>query len=276
LPIQEIEITNARGRVGLSALNELRQYGGVMVAFASRMVRVRYKQAAIGVGWSIVQPVATAAIFTLVLGRISHVSSEGAPYIAFALCGTVLWTFFANSSTVASESLVAEQALLRKIYFPRELLPIAAVLAGCVDIVPAIVVLFTLCVMFGVHASVTWLLVPIPVAMSILSALTFGLLLSSLNVFYRDVRYVLPFVIQFGLFASPVIWSLQQVPQPWRSIYAVANPVAEAIDSMRRVALHSEAPDWGLAALALATSLLMLWCAALLFKRLEHGFADRV
>jgi lipopolysaccharide transport system permease protein len=273
-PILEVE--GGPGGISRDALRELWAFREVLWAFAVRQVKVKYKQAAIGVGWAVVQPIAAAGIFALFLGRFANVTSEGAPYLLFALCGTVIWTYFSGSASSAAESLVTDSALLRKVFFPREVLPLASILAGLVDFAPALATLVVAALLYGFVPGITWLALPLVLGIVVLLAAAFGLGLSGLNVYYRDVRYVLPFVLQLGLFASPVIYSLASVPAGWRGLYEVINPLAATIDGLRRIVLHDEWPQFGITFGALG------WCAALvvgsyaLFKRLERGFADRV
>jgi lipopolysaccharide transport system permease protein len=273
-PILEVE--GGPGGISRDALRELWAFREVLWAFAVRQVKVKYKQAAIGVGWAVVQPIAAAGIFALFLGRFANVTSEGAPYLLFALCGTVIWTYFSGSASSAAESLVTDSALLRKVFFPREVLPLASILAGLVDFAPALATLVVAALLYGFVPGITWLALPLVLGIVVLLAAALGLGLSGLNVYYRDVRYVLPFVLQLGLFASPVIYSLASVPAGWRGLYEVINPLAATIDGLRRIVLHDEWPQFGITFGALG------WCAALvvgsyaLFKRLERGFADRV
>jgi lipopolysaccharide transport system permease protein len=273
-PILDVE--GGPGGISRDALRELWVFREVLWAFAVRQVKVKYKQAAIGIGWAVVQPIAAAGIFALFLGRFANVTSEGAPYLLFALCGTVMWTYFSGSASSAAESLVTDSALLRKVFFPREVLPLAAILAGLVDLAPALATLVVAALLYGFVPSLPWLALPLVLAIVVLFAAAFGLGLSGLNVYYRDVRYVLPFVLQLGLFASPVVYSLASVPAGWRDVYAVLNPLGAAIDGLRRIVLHDEWPQFGITFGALG------WCAVLvigayaLFKRLERGFTDRI
>jgi len=273
-PILEVE--GGPGGISRDALRELWAFREVLWAFAVRQVKVKYKQAAIGVGWAVVQPIAAAGIFALFLGRFANVTSEGAPYLLFALCGTVIWTYFSASASSAAESLVNDSALLRKVFFPREVLPLAAILAGLVDLGPGLAILVIAALLYGIVPGVAWLALPLVLAIVVLFAAAVGVGLSGLNVYYRDVRYVLPFVLQLGLFASPVVYSLASVPAGWRDFYEVINPLAAAIDGLRRIVLHDEWPQFGITFGALA------WCAFLaiggyaLFKRLERGFTDRI
>jgi lipopolysaccharide transport system permease protein len=271
-----LDVEGGPGRLSRDALRELWVFREVLWAFAVRQVKVKYKQAAIGVGWAIVQPVAAAALFALFLGRVANVGSEGVPYMLFALSGTVVWTYFSASASSASESLVSDSALLRKVFFPREVLPLSAILAGLVDFIPAFVTLVVASLLYGFFPTVSWLALPLVIVVPILAAVAFGLGLSGLNVYYRDVRYVLPFVLQLGLFASPVVYSVDGIPASWRGIYEVLNPLAAAIDGMRRIVVHGEWPEFGITLAALGWSVLLVVGGYALFKRLERGFTDRI
>lgn len=259
-----------------SNLGEAWAFRDVMVAFASRQVRVRYKQAAIGLAWVVVQPLIATLLLTLVLGHLSHVSGEGAPYLLFALCGMVAWGFFSQALTLGSDSVVTDAPLLRKVYFPREVLPIAAIVAALVDLAPSFALLLVFELAYGKPPTLQWLALPlIPVVLAI-GALAYILLPAALNVFYRDVKYVLPFIVQIGLFASPVVYSLQEISQPIRSIFIILNPAACAIDGLRRILLHHQWPQPDLTAACVGWSLLLATFTYYLFKKLEQSFADRV
>lgn len=274
LPI--IEITGGRGRISRDSLRDVWHFREVLSAFVVRQIKVRYKQALIGVGWAIVQPVLAAGLFAIFLGRLSHVGGEGAPYLLFALAGMVVWTFFSGAVSSGSDSLVSQQALLRKLYFPRELLPVSALGVAFLDLVTGLSVLIVASAAYGRYPDVSWIAFALPLVPLVLVATAAALALSGINVYYRDVRYALPFLLQIGLFATPVVYSLSVVPGSWRTVYGVLNPVASAIDGIRRIFVHGHWPDFALLAGATGWSLVLLVLAYALFKRLERGFADRV
>jgi len=257
-------------------VRELWQFRDVLAAFVARQLRVRYKQAVVGAGWVLLQPLASAAIFALFLGRYAHVKSEGTPYLLFALGGTAAWGYFSGAATTGSESLVANQNLLRKIYFPREILPLTAVVSGLVDLAIGLGVLVIVTFLYGISPTVAWVALPLPVLILAAFASAFALGLSSLNIYYRDVRYVLPFLIQFGLFASPIAYPLSAIPASWRNAYAILNPVGGAVDAVRRIVIHGDWPNPVTAFGALGWSLCLAVLTYALFKRLERGFSDRV
>ncbi len=270
-----MEISGGPGRVSVAALQELWQFREVLWAFVTRDVKVKYKQAVIGVGWAVLQPVLAAAVFAVFLGRYSTVASEGRPYLLFALAGMAAWTFFSSATGSGSTSVVTNQGLLRKVYFPRELLPLSSVMSSLIDLLFALVVLVVAAGLYGVAPTVAWLALPLPVAVLVVAAAALSVGLAAINVYYRDVRYALPFVLQLGLFASPVVYSLSVLPSTWRNLYAVLNPVASAIDGLRRIALHGQWPNFAVSGAALVWSLALLLVAYTFFKRLERGFADR-
>lgn len=271
-----VEVEGGPGRLTPGSLRELLLFRGVVGAFVMRQVKVKYKQAAVGIGWVVLQPLLAAALFAVFLGRISNVPSEGVPYFVFALAGMVAWNYFSAAAGTAMESLVADQVLLRKVYFPREVLPLAAVAAAFVDVAPGLVLVAAGSLVAGIAPSAAWFAVPVPLALLVLTAAGMGLGLSAINVYYRDVRYALPFALQIGLFASPVVYPLSAVPDGWRTAYAIGNPVAAGIDGLRRIVLHGEWPDPVVTAGAATWAIALIVGGYALFKHLERGFSDRV
>jgi lipopolysaccharide transport system permease protein len=276
VPAPVLTITGGRGRLTVDSLRELWRFREVLWAFAVRTVKVKYKQAAVGVGWAVLQPALAAAIFALFFGRLNHLTSEGVPYLVFALAGMVCWTYFSGSASGAMNSLVDNSVLLRKIYFPREVLPLSAVLAGLADFLPGLATLIVAAALYGVAPTVAWLALPVPLVILALAAGALGVGVAGVNVYYRDVRYALPFVLQVGIFLTPVAYSLSTIPDRWRTAYAIFNPVAAAIDAMRRIVLHGTWPQLWTTVGAIGWSLLVLAAGYALFKRMERGFADRV
>jgi lipopolysaccharide transport system permease protein len=271
-----LEVRGGPGRLSRESFVELWLFREVLWAFIVRHVKVKYKQASIGVGWAVLQPVLSAALFAFFLGRLARVPSEGAPYLLFALVGMVAWTYFSTAAGSAMESLVTDQGLLRKVYFPRDVLPLAGVGAAVIDLLVGLITLWIVSVLYGLRPSLSWILLPVPLLILVIFAAAVGVGLSAINVYYRDVRYALPYVLQLGLIVSPVIYPLTVVPSAWRTQYAVLNPVAAAIEGLRQIVLRHTWPEIGitLGALMWATGLLLV--AYALFKRLERGFSDRV
>src|SRR5438552_8524682 len=265
-----------RGRLSLDNLRELWAYREVFVAFTIRHFKIRYKQAAIGVGWSLLQPLLAAGLFAIFLGRFAHLSGEGRPDFLFAHAGLVPWTFFATALNSSADSLIRDGRMVRKIYFPREILPLSAVAAALADLPAALLVFLGVNIATGGRPSLTWLLIPLPIFLLLLLAAALGLILSALNVYYRDIRHALPFLLQVILFSSPVIYSLQIVPAGWRVAYEALNPVAAAIDDLRRILLHDTWPDPWANVWATVTVLVLLMVGYYLFQRLQRDFADHL
>ncbi|HKP37816.1 MAG TPA: ABC transporter permease [Pyrinomonadaceae bacterium] len=240
-----------------------------------RDVKVRYKQTLLGVAWVIVQPLFTALIFTIFFGILARVPSEGIPYTVFAFAGLLPWIFFSNAVAQSSNSLVGSAHLITKVYFPRIIIPAAAVAAGLLDFAISFVVLGALMVYYGV--SLTWGFLAIPALLLLLTlfAAGVGMWLSAMNVKYRDVRHLLPFVLQVWMFASPVIYPPTFVPEKWRWILSL-NPMTGIIDGFR-AAIFGEKPFDRLSlALSVLMTVVILVSGAFAFKRMEKSFADVV
>ena len=259
-----------------NALRELWSFRGGMLAFAERDVRVKYKQAALGIGWAVVQPLAFMAVFVFAFGHAAKVPGGGAPYAAFTLSALVPWTFLQTGVTFGAQSLLNYSALLRKVYFPREVPVLGAVLSAVVDLGIGLILFCILGPIFGAHVSPTWLLAPLLALPLALLAGGVGLALAALNVYYRDFRYALPFVLQLWLFASPVAYPLTVVPEQWRNLYVALNPAAGILDGFRRALALGELPDPVTLSISVAGCAVVVWLGYRIFKRLEPNFADVV
>jgi lipopolysaccharide transport system permease protein len=240
-----------------------------------RTVKVRYKQTLLGAAWAIVQPVMTMAVFSLFFGRLARIPSEGIPYPVFALTALVPWTYFANSLTQASNSLVEQESLLTRVYFPRLLLPLAAVTAGLLDFAISFGVLAGLIVWYWHLPSAAVLALPLFILLTVVAALGAGLWLSALNVQYRDVRYVTPFLVQIWLFITPVAYPSSLVPRRWQAVYGI-NPMAGAIEGFRWALVGLPEPPLRLLAASTATAVVLLIGGLVYFRRMERSFADVV
>ncbi len=271
-PAVVLQIRPHRGWVALNP-GELWSHRELLYFFVWRDLKVRYKQTAFGALWAIIQPFTLMLVFTLFLGRMSGIAPEGVPYPLFAFAGLVPWTLFAQSLVGSSSSLVDASNLLQKVYFPRLLLPVAAIGSYLVDFAIALVVLGALMFFFGVLPTLTVLwIVPLTV-LALATALAVGILLSAVNVRYRDVRYAVPFLVQVWLFASPVAYSADLVPSEWRAIYQL-NPMAGVIEGFRWALLGQSAPPVeGVAISAVVTTIVLITGLAY-FRRVERTFAD--
>lgn len=267
-----------RPRKGWSSLQlrELWHYRELLLFLSWRDVLIRYKQAVLGVAWAILNPVITMVVFTLVFGRLLNVSSgSDLPYAIFSYSALLPWNLFSGALNRSSVSLVARANLLTKVYFPRLVIPFSAVLAGVVDFVIAFVILMILMPIYGVPYSWTMLWVPALMVLCLLTALSFSLWLSALNVLYRDVQYIVPFLIQLMMYVSPVIYPASKIPEGWpRAIYSL-NPMTGVIAGFRWAVVGDAAPDKMIIASILVT-LVMLLTGLFYFKRMERSFADVV
>lgn len=237
-----------------------------------RDIKIRYRQTLLGGLWAVLQPLMAMIIFTFVFNRMAGVKSDGPPYPLFAFAGLAPWVFFANAVSASSNSLVANQQLVSKIYFPRVFIPLGAVLALLVDLGFSLVLLF--CMMIKYHWSLTYqsLLLPVFILAALLSASGIGLVFSALNVRFRDVKYAIPFVIQMGLFVTPVIYPLRYIPGRLRPFVAL-NPMAGVVVGFRSALLGS-ALDWNLIRISLVVSVVLFLLGLLIFRRMERRFAD--
>lgn len=269
-------VTTIRPPVGWAPLDlrELLASYELLYFLVLRNLKLRYKQTALGAAWALLQPLLTMAVFSLVFGRLARLDSDGLPYPVFALAALVPWTYFANALAQAGNSLVDQQQLLTKVYFPRLLLPLASVLAGVLDLVIAFLLLLALLAWYGIEPSSRLLATPLLALFGAVAALAPGVWLAALNVRYRDVRYVIPFLVQIWLFITPVAYSRALVPERWRWIYDL-NPMAGVVAGFRWMVGGAELPTRGLAVSAAAT-LLLLVTGLFFFRRVERSFADVV
>ena len=267
-------IRPSKGWVPLS-LSELWEYRELLYFLTWRDIKVRYKQTALGAAWAVIQPLLMMVVFTVFFGRLARLPSDNFPYPVFAFSALVAWTYFATALTQSANSLVDNARLITRVYFPRLLLPLAAVLAGLVDLGIALLVLTGLLLFYGIRPTPTVLALPFLTLLAATTAFAVGLWLSALNVKYRDVRYTIPFLIQFWLFATPVAYSSSLVPAKWRALFGL-NPMTGVVEGFRW-ALLGEAPAF---AAALPLSLLVVTVTLVgglyYFRRTEKGFADVV
>ncbi|HLZ12615.1 MAG TPA: ABC transporter permease [Candidatus Acidoferrum sp.] len=256
-------------------LGELWAYRELLYFFVWRDVKIRYKQTAIGVLWVILQPLLTMLVFTLFFGRLARLPSEGLPYPVFYFAALVPWMYFNYALQNATNVVVENQRMITKVYFPRLILPFSSVLSGLVDFAIGFAVLFGVTLFYGMRPGATAALLPLFLLLAILTALGVGLWLSALNALYRDVKYVIPFLLQFWMFASPVAYPSSLVPPRWRWLYGL-NPMAGVIDGFRwALTGHGHAPAVSLLVSAAAV-LVILAGGLVFFQRMEGTVADRV
>jgi lipopolysaccharide transport system permease protein len=273
-PVPAVVIRPAKG---WSALN-LRELAGaheLLYFLVLRNLKLRYKQTALGAAWAVLQPLLTMAVFTVVFGRLAKLGSDGLPYPIFALAALVPWTYFANALTQAGNSLVDQHQLLTKVYFPRLLLPLAGVIAGLVDLAIAFGLLLLIVVWYGLEPSIRLLAAPAFALLALASAFAPGIWLAALNVRYRDVRYIIPFLVQIWLFVTPVVYSSSLIPQRWRPLYGL-NPMVGVVDGFRWMIsplAPTPAPQILVSIVAVA---ILLGAGLYYFRRVERSFADVV
>lgn len=274
LPAEAVRIRPSRGWRAVN-LAEVWRYRELLLFLTVRDIKLRYKQTALGVGWAVAQPLLTMAVFTIFFGTLAKVPSDGRPYALFVLAALLPWQLFVYALTQSSNSLVSEQRLITKVYFPRLIVPVASVLSGVVDFAVALALVLIGMAVFGVYPSVQILALPVFVAFAVATALAVGLWLSALNVQYRDVRYTIPFLAQFWMFASPVAYPSSLVPEQYRALYGL-NPMAGVIEGTRWALLGTAAPSWGLVGVSACVVALLFAGGLLYFRRMERTFADVV
>ena len=269
-----VRIEPLRGWLELR-LREVWDYRELLYFFVWRDVKIRYKQTVIGIVWVILQPLLTMGVFTVFFGRLAKLPSQGLPYPVFYFAALVPWMYFSYALQSATNVVVENQRVITKVYFPRLVLPFSAVLSGLVDFAIGFVVLVILTLAYGIRPTIAALWLPLLVLVAILTALGVGLWMSALNALYRDVRYVMPFVVQFWMFASPVAYPSALVPARWRWLYGL-NPMAGVIDGFRwALTGHGQPP--GLVMLASAAMVAVVLVGGLFFfQRMEGTVADRV
>lgn len=256
-------------------LAELWAYRELLYFFVWRDVKVRYKQTAVGVLWVILQPLLTMAVFTLFFGRLAKLPSEGLPYPVFYFAALVPWMYFNYALANATNVVVENQRMITKVFFPRLVLPLSSVLSGLVDFAIGFTVLIGVTLYYGIRPSPSDLLLPLFLLLAVFTALGVGLWLSALNALYRDVKYVIPFLLQFWMFASPVAYPSSLVPARWRWLYGL-NPMTGVIDGFRwALTGHGHAPAASLY-VSVAAVLLILFGGLVFFQRMEGTVADRV
>lgn len=273
----EISTTHIRPIRGWHAINlrELWEYRDLLRLLAWRDIKVRYKQTALGVGWAVLQPLLTMMVFSLFFGRLAKVPSDGLPYPIFAFTALVPWGFFSTSLTQSSNSLVGNANLIKKVYFPRLVVPLSCSASALVDMGIAFLVLLGF--MAGYRVVPTWNMIWLPalVLLALVTSLGVGLWLSALSVRYRDVRYVVPFLMQFWLLATPIAYPSSLLGDPWRALYGL-NPMAGVVEGFRWALLGSGSAPGPIVGVSSLAAVLLLLSGALYFRRMEATFADVV
>lgn len=267
-----IQIRPSTGWVALK-LRDLWDYRELLYFLVWRDIKVRYKQTVLGAAWAILQPLLTMVVFSIFFGRLAGMPSDGIPYPIFTYTALLPWQLFSHALIEASNSLVMNERLITKVYFPRLVIPIATVLAGLVDFSIAFIVLIGMMLFFGIVPTMAILTLPLFILFAIATALAIGLWLSALNVQYRDVRYVIPFLTQFWLFATPIAYSSSLIPEPWRVWYGL-NPMAGVVEGFRWALLGKTGGTPSLLIVSVLIVGLLLLGGLAYFRRMERSFAD--
>ena len=265
------------GRAEKNYWRDLWRYRELFQVLAWRDISVRYKQTIIGVAWAVIRPFLTMVVFTVIFGKVAKLPTEGtAPYALLVFAGMLPWTFFSTALAEASNSLIGNANLISKVYFPRLIVPTATVVVALVDFLISFVVLAGMMVWYQFLPGWQILLLPAFIVLAFLASLGPGLWITALNVKYRDFRYIIPFLVQFGLYVSPVGFSSSVVPEQWRLLYSL-NPMVGVIDGFRWCILRGESPIyWPGFYLSLAVTAFFLWLGIRQFRKMEKTFADLI
>jgi lipopolysaccharide transport system permease protein len=273
-PLKVTVIEPSQGWVSLK-LNDIWEYRELLYFLTWRDVKVRYKQTALGAAWAIIQPFFTMVVFSLFFGKLAKVPSDGVPYPVFSLAALVPWTFFANGLAQASNSLVGSANLITKVFFPRLVIPISSVLSGVIDTLFALLVLLGMMLSYSIVPTLRAFWLPAFMALAVVTSLGVGLWLAALNVKYRDVRYVVPFLTQFWMFATPIAYPSSLLSEPWRTLYGL-NPMVGVVEGARWALLGTSHAPGRMIIVSSLTAVVILIGGAYYFRRLEKTFADIV
>ena len=253
--------------------SELWRYRELLYFYAMRDIKVRYKQTLLGATWAILQPVMTMVVFSIFLGALAKVPSDGIPYPIFVYCALLPWQLFAFALTQSSNSLVDNAQVLTKVYFPRLILPLSATIAGLVDFMIAFVILVGMMVYYGIVPGWAIITLPLFTGLALLAALSVGLWLSALNVKYRDVRYTLPFLAQIWLFATPVAYSSSLIPEAWKAAYGI-NPMVGVVEGFRWALLGKAYPSGSMLLVSVVATSVLFVGGLIYFSHMDKSFAD--
>jgi len=274
-PTYHLRIEPSRGWVSLK-LRELWEYRELLYFLTWRDVKVRYKQTVLGAAWAIIQPFFTMVVFSLFFGNLAKIPSDGIPYPIFSYAALVPWTFFANGMSQSSNSLVGAANLIKKIYFPRLVIPISAVVSGVVDFALAFIVLLGMMLVYGIVPTINVIFLPLLLLLAFVTALGVGMWLSAMNVQFRDVRYTVPFLTQFWMFATPIAYPSSLIQNDLlRTIYGI-NPMTGVIEGFRWALLNTDTAPGPMVIVSSLAAVALLVSGAFYFRRMEKTFADVV
>jgi len=272
VPLPTVRIRPPSGWVPVD-WRELWEYRELLYFLVWRDVKVRYRQTALGIAWVVIQPLATTVIFTIIFGNLAKIPSENLPYAVFALAGLIPWNYFSSAFARGGASLVGSANLISKVYFPRLIIPITSILAGLIDAAIVFVLLIIVMFFFGIVPSIAIVTLPLFMLLAIASALGVSLWLSALNVQYRDVGYLVPFIAQFWMYATPVVYPASMIPERWRWLYGL-NPMTGVVEGFRWGLFGTGEPPGLMFAISVVMVIVLLVSGAFFFKRMEDSFAD--
>lgn len=268
-----IRIQPSHGLVSLIKFGELWKYHELLYFLIWRDIKVRYKQTVLGIAWAIIQPFLTMVVFSIFFGRLGNIPSDNIPYPIFSFAALVPWTFFANGLTQASNSLVGSANLIKKVYFPRLIIPIATVLAGVIDFILAFLMLTGMMFYFNIIPTINAVWIPLFLLLALVTSLGVSLWFSAMNVQFRDVRYVIPFLAQFWLFSTPIAYPSSLLSEPWRTLYGI-NPMTGVVEGFRWALLGTNTAPGPIVIVSSLVAFFLLVSGALYFRRMEKTFAD--
>lgn len=273
--LDDLPIKHIKASSGWVSINwqELWHYRELLYFLTWRDIKVRYKQTVLGAAWAIIQPLFTMVVFSVIFGQLAGLDSDGVPYPIFNYAALVPWTFFANGLRHTSDSLVDQAGLIKKVYFPRLLLPIAPLLSGMVDMALAFSVLLIMLLFYGMMPTHNIIWLSFFLLLAFITALGVGLWFAAINVKYRDVRFTIPFLTQFWLFATPIAYSSNLIPEQWRVLYGL-NPMVGVVEGFRWALVGTNTPSFPMLALSAMAAVLILVGGLYYFRRMEKTFAD--
>jgi lipopolysaccharide transport system permease protein len=274
MKLQHTRIEPTKGFVSLK-LAEVWEYRELLYFLIWRDVKVRYKQTALGVAWAVIQPLMTMIVFSIFFGKLGKMASDGVPYPIFSFAALVPWTLFATGLTQGTNSLIGSSNLIKKVYFPRLIIPTATVLAGLVDFFVAFGVLLILMAGYGILPTLNLLWLPAFLLLTLVTSLGISLWLSAINVEYRDIKYVVPFLTQIWLFATPIAYSSSLLDEPWRTVYGI-NPMVGVVEGFRWALLGTNTQPGSMVLVSAVAAIVLLVSGAFYFRRMERVFADVV
>jgi lipopolysaccharide transport system permease protein len=262
----------SRGWISLK-LEDFWEYRELLYFLTWRDIKVRYKQTVLGAAWAIIQPFCTMVVFSLFFGKLAKVPSDGIPYPIFAYAALVPWTFFANGLSQSSNSLVGNASLIKKVYFPRLVVPVSSIISGAIDFVLAVMVLLGMMAFYGIYPTINIIWLPFLLLLAFTTSLGVGLWFSALNVQFRDISYTVPFLTQFWLFATPIAYPSSLLPEPWQTFFGL-NPMVGVVEGFRWALLGTDTAPGAIILVSSLVALGLLLGGAFYFRRMEKTFSD--